>query len=150
MGLLEDVGAGPVAIDTPIFIYFIEQHPTYHPLVLPLFEAIETGRLAAVTSSLTLLETLVAPLRRDAFALARRYERILTGSGSVALVDIDLELLRSAAQIRAITGLKVPDAIQISTAIRRGCSAIVSNDGRWPRLPGLAVIRIDDYAALSG
>lgn len=45
------------------FIYFIEEHPIYLPLVEPLFEAIDAGELEAVTSSLTLLEVLVIPFR---------------------------------------------------------------------------------------
>lgn len=56
MGLLSDLGGGPVALDSSIFIYFIEEHPIYLPVVEPLFEAIDAGELEAVTSSLTLLE----------------------------------------------------------------------------------------------
>lgn len=32
MGLIEDVGGGPVALDTAPFIYFIEEHPRYLPV----------------------------------------------------------------------------------------------------------------------
>jgi predicted nucleic acid-binding protein len=76
LGLLSEVGLGPVAIDTAPFIYFIEEHEVYFPLVAPLFEAISAGRLRAVTSSLTLLETLVVPLRTGAHTIADRYERL--------------------------------------------------------------------------
>jgi len=37
MGLMADVGRGPVGVDTAIFIYFIEEHPRFLPLVEPLF-----------------------------------------------------------------------------------------------------------------
>ena len=33
MGLMADLGRGPVAIDTAIFIYFIEEHPKFLPLI---------------------------------------------------------------------------------------------------------------------
>src|SRR5215210_1214987 len=56
LGLLSDLGGGPVALDSSIFIYFIEEHPIYLPVVEPLFEAIDAGELEAVTSSLTLIE----------------------------------------------------------------------------------------------
>lgn len=78
MGLLSDLGGGPVALDSSIFIYFIEAHPIYLPLVEPLFEAIDTGALEAVTSSLTLLEVLVIPFRLANAGLIHRYEVILT------------------------------------------------------------------------
>lgn len=61
MGLIEHLGRGPVAIDTVAFIYFIEEHPRYLPLVDELFRAVDAGRLPAVTSELTLLEVLVFP-----------------------------------------------------------------------------------------
>ncbi|HJX28490.1 MAG TPA: hypothetical protein VJ885_11290 [Thermoanaerobaculia bacterium] len=31
MGLLSDLGEGPVALDTSIFVYFLEEHPVYLP-----------------------------------------------------------------------------------------------------------------------
>ena len=30
MGLMNDIGRGPVGVDTVIFIYFIEEHPRFH------------------------------------------------------------------------------------------------------------------------
>ncbi len=43
MGLIEELGSGPVALDTAIFIYFIEEHPIYLPLLEPVFQAIDAG-----------------------------------------------------------------------------------------------------------
>ena len=37
MGLIDEVGPGPVAIDTAIFIYFIEEDSRFIPHILPLF-----------------------------------------------------------------------------------------------------------------
>lgn len=54
-------GNGPVTLDTVIFIYFIEEHPRYRELLKSLFTGIDNGRISAVTSALTLLETLVVP-----------------------------------------------------------------------------------------
>lgn len=68
------LGSGPVALDTAVFIYFVEEHPQFMPMVEPLFEAIDRGQIAAVTSSVTLLEVLVVPLRRGDTALAGQYD----------------------------------------------------------------------------
>ena len=56
MGLIEDVGAGPVGIDTAVFIYFIEEEPRFLAHILPLFEGADRGKRELVTSALTLLE----------------------------------------------------------------------------------------------
>ena len=59
MGLLSDLGQGPVALDSSIFIYFIEEHPLFLPVVEPLFSSVAACDVAVVTSSLTLLQALV-------------------------------------------------------------------------------------------
>lgn len=145
MGLVEDLGSGPIGLDSAIFIYFIEEHRSRFPLVLPVFEAIDEGRFEAATSSLTLLETLVVPLRAGNLALAARYEALLTRSRGVRMVEIDLPVLRSAAQIRAATGLKTPDSLQLACALAAGCSAFLTNDRDYPPLGNLRVLRLDRY-----
>jgi len=50
----------------------------------------------------------------------------------------------SAARIRALYGLRLPDAIQISFAIDAGCQAIVCNDQSMLRVTELRVLIVDD------
>lgn len=145
MGLVEDIGQGPVGLDTSVFIFFIVEHPRYLPIVDPLFQALEVGLLQAVTSTVTLLETLVLPVRKENWTLADRYEEILTDSRGVELVAIDLGLLRAAAHVRAATGMKTPDALQIASAQSAGCRVFVTNDNRLPPIPGLRVLKLEDY-----
>jgi hypothetical protein len=44
MGLIADLGGGPVGVDTAIFIYFIEEHARFLPLVELLFREVSEGR----------------------------------------------------------------------------------------------------------
>lgn len=145
MGLLSDLGGGPVALDSSVFIYFIEEHPIYLPLVEPLFEAIDAGELEAVTSSLTLLEVLVIPFRFANAALIDRYETLLTKSGGLRIVDLDRDFLRSVAQVRASTRAKTPDAMQLAAAMAAGCPVFLTNDDRIPDVPGLRVLQLAAY-----
>ena len=78
LGLIDALPAGPVAVDTAVFIYLIEGHPEFAPMVRPLFEAADGGDVELVTSGVTLLEVLVVPLRAGDDALAARYEALLT------------------------------------------------------------------------
>ena len=71
---MEELGGGPVGIDSALFIYLIEENPTFLPLVEPIFAAIDGGTLLAVTSAVTLLEVLVIPYRSQNEPLAERYE----------------------------------------------------------------------------
>ena len=63
-----------VGIDTMVFIYYLEDHPTYARLTRPLFEALESGKIAGVTSVITLMEILVHPKRSGKVAAAREYQ----------------------------------------------------------------------------
>jgi predicted nucleic acid-binding protein len=145
VGLLSDVGRGPVALDTAIFIYLIEDHARYRRVLRPLLRAIDEGRVRAVTSDLTLLETLVVPYRVGDVRLAERYEAILTGSRNLEVVPLARPLLRAAAALRAATGAKTPDAIQVAAALSRRSTALLTNDRDMPRLPDLRVLQLDDY-----
>lgn len=145
MGLIDDLRPGPAGLDTAIFIYFIEEDPRFLEIVKPVFEAIDRGVLQGVTSSLTLLEVLVVPYRTGDFSLAERYEAFLTRSRGLRLVDLDRSLLRTAAQLRATSRLKAPDAIQVAAALAARCSIFVTNDRKIPAVPGLEILKLRDY-----
>lgn len=147
MGLIQEIGEGPLALDTVVFIYFIEEHPRFLPTLDPVFAAIDKGRLPAIASSLTLLEVLVVPYRFGNIPLAERYEQVLTRSRGLRLFDIDRAQLRAAAQLRALhTGLRTPDAIQISAAQSGGCSVLLTNDRDLPAVSGLRILQLRDFA----
>jgi len=146
MGLRADLGPGPTALDTALFIYYIEANEAFLPLVAPIFEDVAAGRREVVTSSLTLLEVLVVPYRAGNLALASRYEAYLSGSRGVRLVDIDRSHLRTAAQLRALhPGVRTPDALQLAAALSAGCSAFLTNDRELPAVPGLKVLKLRSY-----
>lgn len=145
MGLIDDVGSGPVALDTAAFIYFIEADPLYLPVLLPVFAAADREELTIVTSAVTLLEVLVVPYRAGNMPLALRYEAILTRSRGVSLREIDRGQLRAAAQLRAVSGVRTPDALQLAAALAEGCTAFVTNDQRLRSPAGLAVLQLGNY-----
>ncbi len=132
-------------MDTAVFIYFIEEHDLYLPIIEPLFAEVADGEREIVTSALTLLEVMVVPFRVGDAALAARYEALLTRSRGLHLVDIDRDQLRAAAQLRARYGVRTPDALQLAAALQERCSAFITNDRRLPALPGLRIVQLDEY-----
>ena len=145
MGLIDDLGPGPVGLDTAVFIYFVEEHAEFLPIVEPLFVGLDRGRWSAVTSGVTLLETLVVPYRAGDITLAERYEALLSRSRGLRLVDIDRPLLRAAAHLRASVSVKTPDAIQLAAVLGAGCSAFITNDRDLPLIPGLRILQLRSY-----
>ena len=145
MALIDDVGAGPVGLDTAIFIYFIEEHQRFLPVIAPLFAAAAAGKVELVASALTLLEVLVVPYRADNIELAERYEAVLTRSRGVRMVDLGRDHLRLAAQVRARTGAATPDALQLAASLGTRCSAFVTNDRGLAAVPGLRIVQLGAY-----
>lgn len=147
MGLIADLGPGAAAVDTAVFIYFIEEEPRFLPHILPLFEEADGGKRELVTSALTLLEVLVVPYRAGNRQLAERYELLLTRSRGIRMTELSRDQLRAAAQLRAAIGVRTPDALHIVSALTTGCKTFVTNDRRLPRVPGLRVIQLSSYVA---
>jgi predicted nucleic acid-binding protein len=145
MGLTDDLGLGPIGVDTAVFIYFIEAAPIWLPVIKPLFAEADRGERELVTSSVTLLEVLVVPFRANNHVLAARYEALFTRGRGIRLIDVTRAQLRWAAQLRALTGIRTPDALQLSAARQAGCTAFVTNDRRLPPVPGLRIVQLSDY-----
>jgi predicted nucleic acid-binding protein len=144
---MQDLVGRIVAVDTALFIYFIKEHPRLLPVILPLFEEVDAGRRELATSALTLLEVLIVPYRAGNRVLADRYEALLTRSRGIRLVDVTREQLRAAAHLRAVTGVKTPDALQLVAALTVGCATFLTNDRRLPSIPGLRILQLDSYVS---
>jgi len=144
-GPMAVLGDGPVGVDTVVFIYFIEEHPRFLPLLHPLFQAVAAGRRELVTSALTLLEVLVVPYRSGDYRLAERYEALLTRGRGVRVAEISRDHLRAAARLRAATGLRTPDSLQLAAALIAGCTVFLTKDRDLPTIPGLRIVQLSKF-----
>jgi len=109
-----------VTIDSAPIIYLLEDHPHFLEDYLPLFERVEAGEIHAVLSVVTLAEVLAGPLRHGNEIMADRYFRTLSTSCNWQVQSMDSELAFMAARIKTRYGLKLPDAIQVATAVQSG------------------------------
>lgn len=128
MGLIEKLRGKTIALDTSPFIYFIEKNPIYSKLVRPIFKGIENNEIYAVTSTITLLEVLVLPLRLNMESLAEQYREILLYSDGIDILEVSNEISELSATLRVKYNLRTPDAIQIATGISNHADIFVSND----------------------
>ncbi len=82
MEWINELHGKTIGLDTAPLIYFIEENPTYIETVRHFFEAMEKGGFMVVTSTITLLEVLVHPLRNNNRNLATEDRDILLNSKS--------------------------------------------------------------------
>jgi predicted nucleic acid-binding protein len=144
MGSLTLPRAGPIYGDTQIFIYSVEKHPIYAPLLRPLWESVARGDHEVISSELTLLETLVGPLKKGDSALETDYENFFV-CPRIRLLPMTPSILRAGASLRAtLSSLRTPDAIHAATARSCGCTLVLTNDVAFRRIPGLSVVILDD------
>ncbi len=92
------------------------------------------------------METLVLPLRNFDTDLVQTYESLLTAS-EMQLIPVTLSLFRDAANLRATTNLKTPDAIHMATAIDAGCTIFLTNDNGFRNVTNLPVVILSEILA---
>jgi predicted nucleic acid-binding protein len=60
------------------------------------------------------------------------------------MVSINPNLARTAAELRATYGLKLPDALQVATAIASGCDGFLTNDTSLKRVRELQILVVEE------
>jgi predicted nucleic acid-binding protein len=135
MGTLTLPTSGLVYIDTNSVIYSVEKHPTYSPLLQPLWQAAQAKTIEVATSELTLMETLIGPFKNNDATLEKTYEQALQNT-DIRLLPITLAILRQASKLRATTTLKTPDALHAATALIANCALFVTNDVGFRAIAG--------------
>jgi len=133
-----------IGLDTSIFIYFLENNPKYGPLARITLNGIEQGKWDGVTSTITLMEITVRPWQLGNEMAAREYEAVLVHFPNLSLVDVDRNVARAAAQLRAKYNVSPPDALQVAASLAFGAKAFLTNDKRLAKLQELIDILVLD------
>ena len=126
-----DVGAlphGRVTVDSAPIIYFLEGHPRRASRYAPLFQGAEAGDYQLVIATVTLAEVLTGPLRTGNEALAQQYRLALTAPPTWRLADLTASVAHRAARLRGRFKLRLPDAVQVATALETSSIALVTCD----------------------
>ncbi|MEP6614535.1 MAG: PIN domain-containing protein [Mucilaginibacter sp.] len=133
-----------VFLDTAPLIYFIEGHSEYQEVLSRAFDANEKKDFIFITSSITLLEVLVKPLKDGNTKLAEQYKNILTNAPGIELLDVTHDVAIKAAELRAKYNLRTPDSIQIATAIVTKASSFLTNDVRLKSVGELKIVALGE------
>lgn len=147
MGTLVLPPGGSVYVDTNMLIYRVEMVEPYLTASMPLWDALDANQQDVVTSELSTLEVLVKPFRLADTVLEGLFIGTLYGTPGLFCTPITQSILRAAAQVRADTGLKTPDAIHAATALHQGCTLFVTNDAAFRRVHGLNVVILSEIIA---
>ncbi|MCS6950909.1 MAG: PIN domain-containing protein [bacterium] len=133
-----------VFLDTAPLIFYAERHPIYFQLVEPVFVAIDSGQVQAVTSVVTLAECLVHPYMKGLTELQQVYYDLITAGNNTLFTLQDAEMGRIAAQIRARYRVALLDALQIATALQTDCDALLTNDRDLKRVQEIHIVVVEE------
>jgi predicted nucleic acid-binding protein len=115
-------------------------------------ELIATGRNDSVLSTVTVAEALQRPIQRGDHAV-RQLLDLLDSFEGLQVRAADFLVAAEAARIRAETGLPLPDAIIIATAVLTSSQVLVTNDrlmaaAARQAVPKLKVVLLSEISAV--
>ena len=118
-------------VDTSVALAYLTGTEPTSSAAERVFDAfVATGRNPAAMSTVTVQEILVGPFRHGAAAVATA-EGFLRHFAEIRLVEVTYEIAREAARLRAVAGLRTPDALIVATAIVTDADILLTNDRSW-------------------
>lgn len=140
---LEDIPDGVViTLDSAPIIYYLRDHRTLSERFSPLFAAAAEGRLTLVISTITLAEVMAGPFMADNEVLALQYREVMCYSPGWQTIPVDENLAVEASRLRARYRLRLPDAIQVATAIVTRSWALVTHDSALAQVKDIRVLGV--------
>jgi predicted nucleic acid-binding protein len=126
-----------VLVDSAPFIYLLDGHPQFADRFAGLFEQAEACLLRIALSTVTVAEVLAGPYKAGQTLLAKRYEQALL---QYDVIPVSAAIAVLAAQLRSRYRLKLPDALQLATALDAGANALVTHDSDFAGVEGLRIV----------
>ena len=93
---------------------------------------------------------LVHPIRNHDEGLAHEYQDILLNAANITTVPVTPITAQVAAELRAESRLKTPDAIHLATALNHQASSFLTNDRDFPSATGVRILKLRELAPLGG
>ena len=140
-----------VLLDTTTLIAFHNPSERVHLLAKHIMGRIEadadplTGYYSAISAS----ELFIRPIRTGTVAFSYMHT-FLIGFPHLNLLPVDLQVAVQAANVRATTSIRLPNALIVASGLLAGCEAIICNDKQWkarlePLFSAFQWIYLGDY-----
>ncbi len=117
---------GRIALDTNVCIYFFQPSSQWFQLASDVMTLSMESEL--YIPDIVRLELLAGAYRTSDASETARLRRFIEESTRIGMDD---DVVDAAAQLRATTRMRTPDALVAASAAVAGCGAIVGNDARF-------------------
>jgi len=137
-----------VYIDSNVFIYFLDRSPALAQAADRVMAFASSGACQGVTGDLAVAEVLVGAYRHRDDESAERIRGFFRTPDLLTVVSHSSADFVLAARVRGEQGAALVDALHVATALNAGCTVLVTNDARMPSVPGLEVVRLQEFEQL--
>lgn len=126
-----------VGLDTNLFVYYLDKDSPFYSQAVKIFKTIVEKKINAITSIITLAELLSF---RASQPMLDRLENELFLIPQLAVIEVARDIAKEAGRIRREYGFRLPDSIQLATALHFEAQAFVTNDDNLEKFKELSVI----------
>ncbi len=130
-----------VGLDSNIFIYNLEENLEFIKFTDIIFQNLSANKLKATTSIISLTEILSYP-KTD--SVVKEITSDFFSTPNLLVLEVNREVALEAAAIRREYKYRLPDSIQLATALATKATAFITNDSRLKRFKKLKIILIQD------
>ncbi len=134
-----------VALDSSVFIYFLEDNPKFSNLAEVIFELAEKGRISIVSSVLVSVEVLTGYRRAKNDVAEDEFKQMLKNFPSIEICETSYKLVDHIVNLRTKYSMKTPDAIHVATAIEHKADVFVTNDRQLKKVKEIGILCLGDY-----
>ncbi len=130
-----------VGLDSNIFIYQFEDNPDFIKFTDLIFKDLANNKKKAVTSIISVIEALSYPSLPN---VLESIEDAFQSFPNLKIFGIDNEIAKDTARIRREYKYRLPDAVQLATAIQGRAQAFITNDNRLKKFKELKIVLLKE------
>lgn len=120
-----------IALDSMVFIYFFEKREPFAKPARDIIELFETGKTFAVTSVISVIESLSAVKLQKMPVLSDDMRAFFRTASNLTIRVVDWAITLQTATLRQrYPKLHTPDAIQLATAAEAKADVFITNDAK--------------------
>lgn len=138
-----------VCIDTNVFLNVLNRESVFYHDSKEVLNAVDLGTLEAVIPTLVIAEILTGFYTDNKDDKGEQFLSTIISNKIIEVVQLSIEIATSSAVIRAKTGMRLPDAMVMSTALHKKVDYTETNNGNFPNsFQGLRSVKSAELAKL--
>ena len=139
-----------IALDSMVFIYHFERTEAYFHQVQEILLSAQEGKSELITSVISIAEVLSAPKYIHLPEIVKEINYFFMETEFLKIMGFDWDIASETANLRRENKyLRMPDAIQLATAVVSGAKLFVTNDKQLRKIKifsaKIKVVGLEDF-----